>query len=492
VLGTPFVAPTSPIECRVAAIWQQQLGVSEIGVHDRLFELGGDSLVAVQLISRVRDALRVDVPLARFLESPTIYDLAIAVVEALARQDGRDVLAEAAAAVQAAVIAAPSPPQAAPLARPGACPAEEAPVFTQREAHRNGAGPSFSLFFFSGDESAFQDDRYRLVIEGARFADRHGFTAVWTPERHFDKFGGLYPNPAVLGAALAQVTERIQIRAGSVVVPLHHPVRIAEEWAVVDNLSRGRVGLSFAAGFHPHDFALAPDAFADRRQEMLRGIETFRRLWRGEAVRLRAGHGRETDLRVYPRPVQPEPPIWLAATSSAETFVEAGRIGANVLTALLRFDVDTLARHIAAYRESRRGHGHDPASGIVTLMLHTFVGPDEAVVRAAVTQPLREYLRSHLEFISPLASSAERLAVTEADREALVGRAFERYSTSHALIGTLETCLATVHRLADIGVNEIACLIDFGLPLQAAMDGLRHLDQLRRSAVAKASDRILV
>jgi phthiocerol/phenolphthiocerol synthesis type-I polyketide synthase E len=490
-LGTPFVAPTTPIERRVAGIWQQQLGVSEIGVHDRLFELGGDSLVAVQLISRVRDALRVDVQLARFLESPTISNLSIAVVEALARQDGRDVLAQAAAAVQSS-IAIHSTPQAALPTRPPACGSQALPAFTQQDAGRNGADLSFSVFFFSGDESAFQDDRYRLVLEGARFADRHGFTAVWTPERHFDKFGGLYPNPAVLGAALAQATERIQIRAGSVVVPLHHPVRIAEEWAVVDNLSRGRVGLSFAAGFHPHDFALAPEAFTDRRQEMLRGIETFRRLWRGEAVRLRAGHGRETELRVYPRPVQSEPPIWLAATSSAETFVEAGRIGANVLTALLRFDVNTLARHIAEYRESRLRHGHDPASGVVTLMLHTFVGADEAAVRAAVTEPLREYLRSHLEFISPIAKTSEGLAVSEADREALVARAFERYSTSHALIGTPESCLATVQRLADAGVNEIACLIDFGLPFEAAMEGLRQLNQLRRSAVGKAPDRLLV
>ncbi len=69
---------------------------------------------------------------------------------------------------------------------------------------------SFSLYFFSGDGSKAADDKYRLVLEGARFADRQGFSAVWTPERHFQDFGGLYPNPSVLGAALAVLTERIQ------------------------------------------------------------------------------------------------------------------------------------------------------------------------------------------------------------------------------------------------------------------------------------------
>ena len=71
---------------------------------------------------------------------------------------------------------------------------------------------------------------------------RNGFKAVWTPERHFHAFGGLYPNPAVTSAAVAAITTRVRVRAGSVVLPLHNPIRVAEEWAVVDNLSQGRVG----------------------------------------------------------------------------------------------------------------------------------------------------------------------------------------------------------------------------------------------------------
>ena len=84
----------------------------------------------------------------------------------------------------------------------------------------------FSLFFFA-DSGAAGGDGYELLLETARFADTHGFAAVWTPERHFHPFGGLYPNPAVTGAAVAAVTDRVSIRAGSVVGPLHHPVRIA-------------------------------------------------------------------------------------------------------------------------------------------------------------------------------------------------------------------------------------------------------------------------
>ncbi|MFM2072971.1 MAG: hypothetical protein RLZZ623_3235, partial [Actinomycetota bacterium] len=114
-------------------------------------------------------------------------------------------------------------------------------------AHR--ATPiDFSLFYFSGDEAENTGaGKYRLLLEGARWADEHGFCAVWTPERHFHAFGGLYPQPAVTGAAVAAITKRVQIRAGSVVMPLHHPIRVAEAWSIVDNISDGRVGVSIAS-----------------------------------------------------------------------------------------------------------------------------------------------------------------------------------------------------------------------------------------------------
>ena len=133
-------------------------------------------------------------------------------------------------------------------------------------------------------DSAFDGDKYRLLFEGARYADAHGFSAVWVPERHFHEFGGLSPNPSVLCAALARETHRIQLRAGSVVLPLHHPIRVAEEWAVVDNISGGRVGVAFASGWNPADFALAPQNFGNHRDVMFAGIEQIQDLWRGGSV----------------------------------------------------------------------------------------------------------------------------------------------------------------------------------------------------------------
>jgi len=108
--------------------------------------------------------------------------------------------------------------------------------------------PQLSLFFFSADSAEQQGGKYQLLLESAKFADEHGFTAVWTPERHFQRFGGLYGSPSVTGAALAVLTKHVSIRAGSVVIPLQNPLRVAEEWAMIDNLSNGRVAIAAASG----------------------------------------------------------------------------------------------------------------------------------------------------------------------------------------------------------------------------------------------------
>jgi natural product biosynthesis luciferase-like monooxygenase protein len=340
----------------------------------------------------------------------------------------------------------------------------------------------FSLFYFGNETEAADSDRYRLTLEGAKFADRNGFKAVWTPERHFHAFGGLYPNPAVMGAAIAAVTERVQIRAGSVVLPLQHPARIAEEWAVVDNLSHGRVGISIASGWHDRDFALAPANYAERKEIMRRGIETVRRLWRGETVEFTGGRGNPVGIRTFPRPLQRELPIWVTAAGNPETFRLAGEIGANVLTHLLGQELDDLARKIAIYREARRAHGHE-GDGCVSIALHTFVGEDLDAVREKVHGPLCRYLRESVELLRDMSQAlypgAEMKKLSEEEMQAVVEYSFNRYFAACGLLGTPETCRRTLEKLATVGVDDIACLIDFGVDTTTVLESLERLSRVR-------------
>ena len=342
---------------------------------------------------------------------------------------------------------------------------------------------AFSLFFFSNDGSTDAPDKYRLLVECARFADRHGLSAVWTPERHFQDFGGLYPNPTVLAAALAMVTERVQIRAGSLVLPLHHPIRVAEDWAVVDNLSGGRVAVSFGSGWHPQDFVLASGKHAQRKERMFHDIQVVQDLWAGKKVSFTDPDGRRHELRVLPRPVQAFLPMWISIAGNPETWVRAGQIGANVLTGLNNEPAEALSSKIQLYHQALLANGFDPKDKIVTVMLHTFLGKDDDEVRARTRGPIGRYLQGFLDqrmpTLRPEGASAPR-EIKQQDRDAVIDYAFERYCGGASLLGTPEKCARLVNRLAALGVNEIACLVDFGLDLTAVLGSLSHLPELRQ------------
>ncbi|WP_405861088.1 LLM class flavin-dependent oxidoreductase [Streptomyces sp. NBC_00090] len=346
----------------------------------------------------------------------------------------------------------------------------------------------FSLFYFADDSTPDGDaGRYELLLEGARFADRHGFRAVWTPERHFHPFGGLYPNPSVVGAALAMVTSTVAIRAGSVVAPLHHPLRIAEEWSVVDNLSGGRAGVSLASGWHPVDFALSRVPYKDRKRQLTDSIEQLRGLWRGDGHEVVDGNGAPATVRIFPPPVQRELPLWVTSAGDADTFRTAAAARAGVLTHLLHQDVDELAAKIAEYRRTAR-ETHDGWDGHVVLMLHTFLGAGRDEVRATVEGPLSAYLRSSVHLIArsfgALDPDFDIDALEDEDLDFLVAQSFDAYFEQRGLFGTVEEAKATVERLRGIGVDEIACLIDFGIDTKTVLDGLRYLNALREACEA--------
>ncbi|MFD6940728.1 MupA/Atu3671 family FMN-dependent luciferase-like monooxygenase [Streptomyces goshikiensis] len=334
----------------------------------------------------------------------------------------------------------------------------------------------FSLLYFANREAEDPPQEYELLIKAAEFADANNFTALWIPERHFHPFGGAYPNPALAAAALATRTQRIRLRAGSVVLPLHDPLTVVENWSFVDNLSYGRVDLAFAAGWNPNDFVLAPDRYENRREYTFDAIDTVRDLWAGKAVLRENGEGVAFETRTYPRPVQPEPNLWFTCTSSRSSFTQAGARGLNVLTALLFQSPEELAENIEHYRASREQHGHDPAAGKVTLMLHTFAGESDSSVRKTVRKPFINYLLSSIDLWK-----GQWPELQDGNPERLARLAFQRYFLTSALFGSVDKCTAFAQRLEAAGVDEIASLVDFGVEATEVLAALPYLEEVRRN-----------
>jgi natural product biosynthesis luciferase-like monooxygenase protein len=360
------------------------------------------------------------------------------------------------------------------------------------------AATKMSLFYFAADE-AQAGTGYRLLLEGARWADREGFHAVWTPERHFHSFGAPYPNPSVAAAALAASTERIGIRAGSVVLPLHSPIRVAEEWSVVDNLSGGRVGISFASGWQPNDFVLNPEAYATARHNLPELIDTVQALWRGETRELPGHDGQPVPISTLPRPIQPELPTWLTSAGNPASFERAGRLGMNILTHLIGQTVEQLAENIDGYRAAWAEAGHE-GRGEITLMLHTYLHEDGDRARETARLPLKGYLGTAVGLLKDLASAFPTFGggsktADEAFRSLspdeisqLLDHAADRYLETAGLFGTVDDAYETVDAVVQAGVDEIACLIDFGIDDDVVLEGLDLVRELRTRVVTAGDE----
>ena len=198
---------------------------------------------------------------------------------------------------------------------------------------------------------------------------------------------------------------------------------------------------------------------------------------------MRDGVGNNVVLELYPRPIQPRLPLWLTCTKHPETFVKAGELGLHVLTALIDMTPEELAGRLVSYRRALAENGYDPAEFTVTLMLHTFLGQDVDQVREIVRQPFTNYLRS---FLTVVDSQQQSLTpgqgvrdLSRGDQDALLAFGFEKYFQRGCFFGMLESCSPVVERMRDSGVDEIACLMDFGVDEDLVLDSLRHLDELR-------------
>ena len=215
----------------------------------------------------------------------------------------------------------------------------------------------------------------QALARQAALAEGWGFESFWLPEHHFTGDAAI-PEPLLALAAVAAHTHRIRLGTTSYLLPLRHPLHAAEQAAVLDRLSNGRVILGVGRGYQPALFEAFSVPRPEKRRIFERSLETITRAWRGEAV---AVGENGTPVTLSPRPVQqPHPPIWVAAFGP-KALAQAGRLGLPYLCS----PVETRAR----LRENLRRHAEaSDAAGVprpadVPLMRTVFVAEQTTVVK---------------------------------------------------------------------------------------------------------------
>ncbi len=337
---------------------------------------------------------------------------------------------------------------------------------------------SFSFLFFSDVRKDISDEqKYVFMRDITIFGDREGFEAIYIPERHFYEFGSIYANSALVAAYLIPQTKRIRFRTAGITLPLHHPAEVVEWWAMNDILSGGRVDLGFGSGWNKADFILAPNNYADRRSICGDRISIIQKLWRGEVVEFEGPDGAKIATRVFPKPIQKEITVWLLISQNDEAFSYAGKQGYNIFTMLYGIDLAALAKKITLYRQARKEAGYD--EGVVTLMLHTFIYKNYALVQQHVEQPFKNYINSSLQ--AQTKDVPNKAPFTDAEKNKMLDYAYQRYFKTGGLFGTIDDAKAMIEKVIATGVNEIACLLDFGIDYNVVMDSLPYLKDLTES-----------
>jgi natural product biosynthesis luciferase-like monooxygenase protein len=229
----------------------------------------------------------------------------------------------------------------------------------------------------SGGWGQDQADVYEHNIELARLADELGFHSVWVAEHHFSDYG-LVQSPLQYLAALAMVTERIRLGTAVVVTPLHNPVRIAEEAAFVDVISKGRLDLGVGRGYQPSEFAAFGLTLADSRERFDECVAFLEKAWTAtEPFDWDGQFFKGTQIWTLPRPVQqPYPPMWVAATSSS-TFQHCGTEGWQIITSPNFTPIDIIRKNMNIYAAALAEAGHDTTHTEFPVVQQVYVGPDE-------------------------------------------------------------------------------------------------------------------
>lgn len=298
---------------------------------------------------------------------------------------------------------------------------------------------------------------YGRGLELAQAAEDFGFHNIWLAEHHFSTYGYL-SRPVQLATYIAAKTTRLRVGTAVIVVPLHHPLVVAEEIATLDLLSGGRLDVGLGRGYQPYEFERFGLEIESSRARWEESIDVILRALSGRPFTYEGKYFRIPETSVFPQPVQkPLPPIWITA-QSPESVEAAVRRGFNVLTGGFGIPIERTAEFRRLFdrlvREVKPEHPLE-----VGVQRAVYVADSEADARAAAEQA-RWNMRVTLSLRHRYERVEQGRAVpVPAPDEPDVDDLLERF----LVIGTPDTCIRQIKRIQDlVGITHFNCSFWFG------------------------------
>jgi alkanesulfonate monooxygenase SsuD/methylene tetrahydromethanopterin reductase-like flavin-dependent oxidoreductase (luciferase family) len=329
----------------------------------------------------------------------------------------------------------------------------------------------FGTFLLLQTPSADPSDVvYRRGVEITQAAEELGFRNMWLAEHHFSTYG-LLSRPLTYAQHLADKTRTIRVGTAVIVVPLHHPLTIAEEIATVDLLSGGRLDVGLGRGYQRYEFERFGCDLGESRQRWEEAVDVVMLALSGKTFSYDGKYYRIPETTIFPQPVQkPHPPMWVTA-QSPDSIVTTARRGFNLLTGGYGVSLGRLREFRAAFEQALAEYRPSQAPR-VGVQRPVYVAQSDAEARAVVEQA-----RWNMRVTLSLRNNYERVENGHAmPIPAPSEPSIEDFLDNFSVIGTPDTCIRQIGKLQDaMHIDHFNCSFSFGdLPQAEILTSMRR------------------
>ncbi len=338
----------------------------------------------------------------------------------------------------------------------------------------------FGMFHeFQRTAGMTDEDAFAVSFEQVDAAERWGLDAMWLAEIHVNPERSVCSAPLTLASAIAARTKRMKIGTGVQVLPLCHPLRLAEEAATVDQISHGRLIFGIGRSGFPRTYEAYGVPYGESRERFAETLEILKQAWTESSFSYQGKYYSFDNVKLTPKPYQKPWPEIRVAANSADTFPQIARLGHAVLVAVRQGTLEELEPNITAYREAWKEAGH-PGEGKVFLRAPVYLAETD---QAARDEPEESIMYFYRYLGERREDSATRAGVQQSDLRAARGRRLQTISYEDALVEKL--IVGSPERVADrllglretIGLDGILCEMNCGtkIPHARVMKSLQLL-----------------
>ena len=313
----------------------------------------------------------------------------------------------------------------------------------------------FGLFIIGDDDPELQLDLkgyYERMLEQVRWGESLGYECFWFGEHHFD-FHGVIPSPTVLMSAAATCTSTIRLGVAVALLPYRDPILTAEEYAMIDVLSGGRLDFGVGRGTPPELVGFGVKE--DNRDRLVESLEVVEMAWREGRVSYQGQFHHIDDVSLNVQPVQrPLPPVYFAALSQG-SYQVAGERGYPILGIPFASgkDMAEVKRKVDFYKETLSQNGHDPATLDVGQTIHTHVAESDAAARRRARPAMSRYYEAR--------KSVRPRGYDELDQQRML------------MVGGPARCIEQIQEIADTGANYVIFSMNFaGLDQKSILESM--------------------